>query len=101
MPRVSRKPVSSHKSHDCLIGSAEDFYHAEQLHHLLGNKLTLPLTVLRSLRDGKRVSQRTIERAIRDLQAIAEHFGVQPKRPGQGSRRSVVSKGQVSPDRER
>lgn len=68
---------------DCLIGSAEDFYHVSQLRHLLGNKLTLPLTVLGHLHEGKQVSRRTIERAIRDLQAIAERFEAQPKRPSQ------------------
>ncbi len=66
----------------CLIGSAEDFYHVEQLRHLLGNKLTRPLTVLSHLHAGKRVSRQIIERAIRDLQAIAEQFKAQPKRPG-------------------
>ena len=76
-----RKLASSYDSQDCLIGSAEDFYHVEQLRHLLGNKLTLPLTVLGHLRDGKRVSRRTIERAIYNLQAIAEQFEAQPKRP--------------------
>ena len=80
MSHGTRKPTSSYDSHDCLIGSAEDFYHVEQLRHLLGNKLTRPLTVLGHLRDGKRVSQRTIERAVRDLQAIAKQFETQPMR---------------------
>ena len=75
----SQKSTSSYNSQDCLIGSAEDFYHVEQLRHLLGNKLTLPLTVLGHLREGKRVSRRVIERAVRDLQAIAEQFETQPK----------------------
>lgn len=61
-------------------GSAEDFYHVEQLRHLLGNKLTRPLTVLGQLCEGKRVSRRIIERAVRDLQAIAERFEARPKR---------------------
>ena len=78
----SRKPASSYSRHDCMIGSAEDFYHVEQLRHLLGNKLTLPLTVLGHLRDGKRVSRGVIERAVRDLQAVAEQFEAQPKRLG-------------------
>jgi len=75
-----RKPASSYDSQNCLIGSADDFYHVEQLRHLLGNKLTLPLTVLGHLREGKRVSRRVIERAVRDLQAIAKQFEAQPKR---------------------
>jgi len=62
------------------ISSAEDFYHVEQLRHLLGNKLTLPLTVLGQLREGKRVSRQTIERAIRDLQAIAAQLQTQHRR---------------------
>lgn len=80
MSHSSRKTASSYDSQGCLIGSAEDFYHVEQLRHLLGNKLTLPLTVLEQLRDGKPVSRRTIERAIRNLRAIAEQFQTTPKR---------------------
>ena len=64
------------------ISSAEDFYHVEQLRHLLGNKLTLSLTILGQLREGKRVSRRVIGRTIRDLQAIAEQFEMQLKKPG-------------------
>ena len=82
MSHSSRKAASSYDSQGCLIGSAEDFYHIEQLRHLLGNKLTRPLTVLGHLREGKRVSRQAIGRAIRDLQAIAEQFETQPKKPG-------------------
>ncbi len=78
--KASRQRVLRYGGSDCLIGSAEDFYHVEQLRHLLGNKFTLPLTVLGHLREGKRVSRRTIERAVRDLQAIAQQFEMQPKR---------------------
>ena len=85
MSRGNPKPASSYDSQDCLIGSAEDFYHVEQLRHLLGNKLTRPLTVLGHLREGKRVSRQVIGRAIRDLQAIAEQFETQPKRPAEGT----------------
>ena len=67
-------------SQDRPTGSAEDAYPIERLRHLLGNKLTLPLTVLGNLRDGKRVSRRVIERAIRDLQTIAEQFEPQSKK---------------------
>jgi len=76
----TRKRSPGYEGHDCLIGSAEDFYHVEQLRHLLGNKLTLPLTVLGHLRDGRSVSPRTIERAIRDLQTIAERFSLHSKK---------------------
>lgn len=76
----SQKSASSYDNQGCLIGSAEDFYHVEQLRHLLGNKLTLPLTVLGHFRDGKQVSRQTIERAIRELQTIAEQFEPRPKR---------------------
>ena len=82
---VSRRQASRYNPEDCRIGSAEDFYHVEQLRHLIGNKLTLPLTVLGHLREGKRVGRRTIERGIRDLQAIAEQFKAQPKRPAEGT----------------
>ncbi len=72
---ASRGRASQYSSEDCRIGTDSDFYHIEQLRHLLGNKLTLPLTVLGHLHAGKQVNKRTIERAIRDLQAIAEQFG--------------------------
>ena len=85
----SRKLPSNYDSQGCLIGSAEDFYHVEQLRHLLGNKLTRPLTVLGHLREGKRVSRQVIGRAIRDLQAIAEQFETQPKKPGR--RRNIAA----------
>jgi len=78
----SRKLPSNYDSQGCLIGSAEDFYHVEQLRHLLGNKLTRPLTVLGHLREGKRVSRQVIGRAIRDLQEIAEQFNAQDKKTG-------------------
>lgn len=81
--KASRQRVVRYGGSDCQIGSAEDFYHVEQLRHLLGNKLTLPLTVLAHLRDGRRISRRSIEQAIRDLQAIAQQFEMQPKRASQ------------------
>ncbi len=60
-----------------------DFYHVEQFRHLLGNKLTWPLTVLSHLHAGKRVSRQVIERAIRDLRAIVGRFEAHPKhKPG-------------------
>jgi hypothetical protein len=71
--------MTRYDQEDCHIGAAEDFYHVEQLRHLLGNKLTLPLTVLGHLHAGKRVNRQTIERAIRDLQAIAAQFGTARK----------------------
>ena len=37
---------------------------AQQLSEIVGDKLTLPLTVLHQLRDGKHVGHRLIERAI-------------------------------------
>jgi len=45
------------------VYEGEGFYHVEQLRHLLGNTLTLPLTVRGHLCEGTRVSRRTIERA--------------------------------------
>ena len=80
MFRDGRKPTSNYDRQDYLIGPTEDFYHVEQLRHLLSNKLTRPLTILGYLRDGKQVGRRTIERAIRDLQTIAEQFKPQSKK---------------------
>ena len=48
--------------------------------HLVANKLTAALTALRHLRDGGLVSQKLIERAIRDLEAIMELGGQKESR---------------------
>ena len=40
------------------------------LRHLVANKLTLPLTVLRELRAGRPVEPRVVAQAIRDLDAL-------------------------------
>lgn len=42
----------------------------QALRHLVANKLTLPLTVLRCLRDGQPVPHRLFRQAVRDLEAI-------------------------------
>ena len=44
----------------------------QRTRHLVANKLTAALTALLHLRDGGLVSQRLIERAIQDLEAIME-----------------------------
>lgn len=43
---------------------------AQQLRHLVANKLTLPLTVLRELQAGRSVEPRVVAQAIRDLDAL-------------------------------
>jgi len=67
---------------DCEATTAKSVtYSVEQLRDLLGNKLTLALTVLGQLRDGKQLSRQTLEGAIRDLEAIAAHIEPQPQKP--------------------
>ena len=43
---------------------------AQRLRHVVANKLTLPLTVLRELRDGRPVERRVIEKAVQELEAL-------------------------------
>ena len=45
---------------------------SQQLRHVLGNKLTLPLLVLKRLRAGENVGDRTLESAVRDLEGMLE-----------------------------
>ena len=45
-------------------------HRAQSLRHVAANKLTLALTVLQELQEGKSVSRGVISRAIRDLKAI-------------------------------
>ena len=54
----------------------------QQLRHLTANKLTAALTVLHHLREGGLVSQKLIERAIRDLEAIMESVDKNKKAGG-------------------
>lgn len=49
--------------------------HQEQpLRHVLANKLTLALTVLRQLEDGKAVQPETLRRAIAELKEAVQVF---------------------------
>lgn len=48
----------------------EQVHQTQHLRHLIANKLTLPLVVLRDLQVGKLVNPTLIQRAIRDLAAI-------------------------------
>ena len=43
---------------------------AQRLRHVVANKLTLPLTVLRELRDGRPVEPRVIEKAVQELESL-------------------------------
>jgi hypothetical protein len=45
-------------------------HRAQRRRHLAANKLTLSLTILRHLRDGKTVTTRQLTQAIRDLEAL-------------------------------
>ena len=42
----------------------------QRLRHLVANKLTLPLTVLRELHEGRSVEPRLLAKAIRDLDTL-------------------------------
>lgn len=50
----------------------EKVHQAQLLRHVVANKITLPLTVLGELSEGKSVDIALIERAIRDLKAIIQ-----------------------------
>ena len=52
---------------------------AQQLRHVVANKLTLPLTVLRELRDDRAVEPRVIAHAIRDLEALVASLDTLPQ----------------------
>jgi hypothetical protein len=43
---------------------------SQPLRHVLGNKLTLPLLVLKRLRAGERVTDQTLDGAVRDLEGL-------------------------------
>ena len=42
----------------------------QQLRHLVANKVTLPLTVLRELRGGRTVETRVVTQTIRDMETL-------------------------------
>ena len=42
----------------------------QQLRHIVANKVTLPLTVLRELHEGRAVESRVVARAIQDLETL-------------------------------
>lgn len=50
----------------------EKIHQSQLTRHVVANKLSLPLTVLQSLQDGKPVEAKLLEQAIRDLEAIIE-----------------------------
>ena len=54
------------------MNQVQKVHRRQRTRHLLANKLTAALIALRHLRDGGLVSQRLIERAIHDLEAILE-----------------------------
>jgi N-acetylglucosamine kinase-like BadF-type ATPase len=50
----------------------QQIHRRQRLRHIAANKLTAALTVLRHLQEGKPVSPKLLERAIRDLEALME-----------------------------
>ena len=48
----------------------EKIHQSQLLRHVVANKITLPMTVLGELSEGKSVDVALIEQAIRDLKAI-------------------------------
>ncbi|MBI5569062.1 MAG: hypothetical protein HY914_03870 [Desulfomonile tiedjei] len=50
----------------------EKIHQSQLLRHVVANKITLPMTVLGELSEGKSVDLVLIERAIRDLKAIIQ-----------------------------
>lgn len=54
------------------MNQVQKVHRAQRTRHLVANKLTAALTVLRHLKDGGLVGQKLLERAIRDLEAIME-----------------------------
>ncbi len=65
-----------------LIEQLEQEYLAQQIRDIVGNRLTLALTILNHLRDGKRVNRRLINRAILDLKGIVRNARTSTKQPG-------------------
>ena len=50
----------------------QQIHRRQRLRHIVANKLTPALTVLRYLREGKLVSPKLLEQAILDLEALME-----------------------------
>lgn len=48
----------------------QQIHRRQRLRHVTANKLTAALTALRHLQEGKPVSPRLVERAIRDLETL-------------------------------
>ena len=59
----------------------EKVHQSQLVRHVVANKITLPMTVLGELSEGKSVDIALIERAIRDLKAIIK-FVEDGKEPG-------------------
>ena len=61
---------------------------AQHLRHVIANTLTLPLTVLRELHEGRTVEPRALAQAIRDLDALLAWVDTQPpSKPSGGEHR--------------
>ena len=57
---------------------------AQRLCHIVANKLTLPLTVLRELRDGRAVEPRVIAKAVEELESLIASLDAQRRPFGRG-----------------
>lgn len=49
-----------------------EIHRSQELRHIVANKLTLPLTVLRYLLEGKTPDPQLIQKAIADLEAMMQ-----------------------------
>lgn len=54
------------------LNIVQQVHRQQRLRHLTANKLTAALTALRHLQEGKPVSPKLLERAIRDLETLME-----------------------------
>ena len=48
----------------------EKIHQSQLLHHVVNNKLSLPLLVLRELSEGRSVAPRLLKQAISELEAV-------------------------------
>ena len=71
MIRVSRLGYNPPVDHTTTL-DLEKVHKAQLLRHVVANKITLPMTVLGELSEGRSVDTALIERAIRDLKTIIQ-----------------------------
>lgn len=54
------------------MGLVQELQETQRLRHVVANKVTLPLTILRSLQEGQPLSPHLLDKAIHDLQALVQ-----------------------------